>query len=82
MTQLKNPGTKRRKSPKHDIHAYQNMFEKKRTKCLRKSAKFTHADTKTNLDRGANDENPKNLKNRNFLKQKKLINQIHDFFDS
>ena len=71
MTQLKKPGTKRRKSPKHDIYSYQNIFEKKRTKCLRKSAKFTHAHTQTNLASGANGRKIPKSEKPNFLKIKK-----------
>ena len=57
-------------------------MQKTHTKHLRKSAKVAHAHTETNLASGANDENSPKSKFFKIKKEKKLTNQIPDFFCS
>ena len=68
--------TKHEKSPKQNIYAFWNIFETIANNYLRKSAKFTHAHTETNLVRGVNDEKKPNAENSELFKIKKLTNQI------
>ena len=64
--------TKQKKSPKQNIYAFWNKFEKKRDKHLRKSAKYTHGHTQTNLASGANDEKSPNSEKSELFKIKKI----------
>ena len=60
------------KSPKQNIYAFWNIFETSANNYPRKSAKFTHAHTETNLARGANDEKNPNAENSELFKIKKI----------